>query len=251
MADNENNTLPNEQGTDNNSSNQSAIPKTWAQKNGRTAFRLKNIIRVMSIILASVIAMLLIVYGATVIATFEQSFPVTIAEGGRGGLSLSLAMKNSEPTSHLKMPVTAQIGDFSYKNIPSTIDSDEGGSKNGEDYIAFTFYLRNNINEESTISEKISILSSSKNAHSALRVRVYRDGVYETYAEIGANGLPEYGTVPFMDSDTVYIGRDVLASGQVKRYTVVIWIEGDDLECVNGIGGGSIRLGFEFSSVGK
>lgn len=216
-------------------------------KDGKSVFRLKFLIRLLSIIILSTILALLVIYGATIIANYTDSYPVKITgEGGKISLCESEGME--VPTSHLNMPVIRGMDNISGLVIPDSVDEMGGGSHNGDAYLAYTFYARNNIEGDLPIRERISIVSSSKHADEALRVRVYRDGVITTYAKETPDGTPEYGTTPFADDATVLSGESVLQRGQILRYTIVIWIEGDDPDCVNEICGGSVRLSMEFSA---
>lgn len=214
-------------------------------EDGKKAYRLKNLIRIFSIVIALIILMLLIIYGATVIANYQKSYPVRVG-GDSEAISLCESGEMNEPTTHLDMPVTTQLDPMSAANIPSDIDSRGGGSHNGEQYLAYTFYARNNVDADAEIRETISIVSSTKHADKALRVRVYRNGVSTTYAAASAVGTPEYGTVPFADKETVVDQTLAWEKGQIIQYTIVIWIEGDDPECVNEIGGGTVRVCIDF-----
>ena len=42
-----------------------------------------------------------------------------------------------------------------------------------------------------------------KDVDEAVRVRIYKDGKYVTYAKLGANGKAETNTIPFKDDETV------------------------------------------------
>ena len=136
--------------------------------------------------------------------------------------------------------------DMSSFDVPADVDSGEG-CHNGTDYIAYTFYLRNASGLDGRIEEKMEILAATKGAEEAVRVRVYRDGVAETYAKAAKSGEPEYGTLPFSAEDRVYDITSPISGGQVTRYTIVIWLEGDDPECVDDVRGGMVRIAVKFS----
>lgn len=216
------------------------------EDDGKTVFWLKSAIRVLAIVILSIMVALLIIFGATYIANRDHTFPVRIGED-TDGISLSKDYEMTEPTTHLNIPVIDDLDNISRWDIPTDVDSLGGGVHSGTNYIAYTFYLKNNLEESASIREKINILSVTKHADQAIRVQIYRDGVDSTYAAMSAAGTPEYGTEPFVDAKTVHTGTMTMAAGQIKRYTIVIWIEGDDPECVNEIGGGSVRLNIEFT----
>ena len=89
-----------------------------------------------------------------------------------------------------------------------------------------------------------------KDADSMIRVRLYEDSVLTTYAKASRTGDPEVNTVPFESEDTIvkkeYKDFEV---GQVRKYSIVIWIDRDDLDTSNEKIGGSIVLSMRFSVV--
>ena len=88
-----------------------------------------------------------------------------------------------------------------------------------------------------------------KNVDEAVRIRVYKNGNYITYAKIGINGQAEKDTIPFVRDDLVsFEHRKDFAPGDIDKYTIVIWIEGHDLQCTDNILGGEIKMHMEFNS---
>ena len=56
-------------------------------------------------------------------------------------------------------------------------------------------------------------------------------------------GQPEEGTIPFKDDKTVMLeATENFKSGDLDKYTVVIWVEGDDPDCTNDLIGGRIDM---------
>ena len=93
------------------------------------------------------------------------------------------------------------------------------------------------------------MVSASKGVEKAARVRVYRNGEPTTYAAATADGSPEPNTEPFASKDVVTtISHKNFRVGDVDKYTVVIWLDGDDPECVDKIIGGAVEFGFDFDS---
>ncbi len=93
------------------------------------------------------------------------------------------------------------------------------------------------------------MVSASKGVEKAARVRVYRNGEPTTYAAAAADGSPEPNTEPFASKDVVTtISHANFRVGDVDKYTVVIWLDGDDPECVDKIIGGAVEFGFDFDS---
>lgn len=133
-------------------------------------------------------------------------------------------------------------------DLPDNLDSVDG-SHNGKNYVAYTFYIRNAGKTDLGYSAKLKVVSASKGVDKAARVRVYRNGEPTTYAAAAADGSPEPNTEPFASKDVVTtICHANFRVGDVDKYTVVIWLDGDDPECVDKIIGGAVEFGFDFDS---
>ena len=133
-------------------------------------------------------------------------------------------------------------------DLPTNLD-DVDGSHNGKNYVAYTFYIRNAGKTDLGYSAKLKVVSASKGVEKAARVRVYRNGEPTTYAAAAADGNPEPNTEPFASKDVVTtISHNNFRVGDVDKYTVVIWLDGDDPECVDKIIGGAVEFGFDFDS---
>ncbi len=62
--------------------------------------------------------------------------------------------------------------------------------------------------------------------------------------------LKELRTIPFVDKDTVVEGvRQNISPYASDKYTVVIWLEGEDPECVDSIKGGEIEYKMIFETI--
>ncbi len=137
---------------------------------------------------------------------------------------------------------------ISYRWLPNDLD-DHDGSHNGDNYVAYTFYIENMGTMVSDYWSRILIDDVIKNVDEAVRVRVYKDGEEITYAKLGKNNRAEDGTVPFESSEV--IASDHVAGfspGDKIKYTIVIWLEGNDPECTDNILGGEIKVHMEFNS---
>lgn len=137
---------------------------------------------------------------------------------------------------------------ISYKWLPDNLD-DEEGSHNGDNYIAYTFYIENTGTDTSDYWTEIIIDDVVKNVDSAVRIRVYKNGVPTTYAKIGANGNPEKETIPFVSDTLVAVDHvENFKPQDIDKYTIVMWVEGTDPECTDNILGGEIKVHMEFNS---
>ena len=92
-------------------------------------------------------------------------------------------------------------------------------------------------------------IAGIKNVDDAIRIRVYFNGEPTTYAKLSARGVPEEGTVAFESKDNVMSSKhENFKPGDKHKYTIVMWLEGSDLECTNNIIGGEFKAHMEFNS---
>lgn len=128
--------------------------------------------------------------------------------------------------------------------IPKNLQDGPDGSNNGSNYIAYTFYAENQGKEVINYWRTIEITDVIKRADEAIRVKVIKDGVETKYAKrSSATGEAEDGTIAFSEEGVVMLEKEEnFKPGDVHKYTVVIWIEGEDRECVDDIIGGEVKM---------
>lgn len=150
--------------------------------------------------------------------------------------------------TELYAEVPEVFDNISYKWLPDDI-TDHDGSHNGDNYVAYTFYIENIGKDISDYWSEIVIDDVIKNLDEAVRVRVYKENDYVTYAKVGKNGQPEKETVPF-ESDKIVVSDHVesFKPGDKTKYTILLWLEGSDPECNDNILGGEIKIHMNFNS---
>ena len=128
--------------------------------------------------------------------------------------------------------------------LPDNLDSASDGPHNGDNYIAYTFYLANEGPEEIHYWVECYIDDVIKNVDEAVRVMIYLNGEKTIYAKKNLlTGLAEKGTDTFYSDDLAVLRqRKNFKPGDVDKYTVVIWLEGDDPDCVDALIGGEIKM---------
>ena len=132
--------------------------------------------------------------------------------------------------------------------LPNDLDEHDG-SHNGDNYIAYTFYVENTGTDTSDYWYMVLIDDVIRNVDDAIRIRIYRNGEPTTYAKIGADGNPEIGTTPFVNEELVtFYHREKFKPGDIDKYTIVVWVSGPDRECTDNILGGEIKMHMEFNS---
>ena len=166
----------------------------------------------------------------------------------RKGISIADNGDFDGATARLTASTVEDATNISIDDLPEDID-DLDGSHNGKNYMAYTYYVRNAGKEDLGYKASITLDSCAKGAEKAVRVAVWRNGERVVYAAPAADGNEENGCKNFKSDDVVctYTEKKFLV-GNVDRYTIVIWMEGDDPECVDSIIGGSVEFSMKIDA---
>ena len=161
----------------------------------------------------------------------------------RRGISIADNGDFDGATARLTAATVKDATNISIEDLPKNLDSAKDGNHNGKNYMAYTYYVRNAGKEDLSYIARITLDSCSKGAEKAVRIAVWRNGKRVIYAAPAKNGGTEQNCNNFKSDDVVceYEEKNFLV-GNVDKYTIVIWMEGDDPECVDSIIGGSVEL---------
>lgn len=127
------------------------------------------------------------------------------------------------------------------------------GPNNGDNYLAYTFYIEHVGTKDVDLKSTITLLSASKGAEEAVRVRVLFDGEGETYAkpqsESSKNpGDPEPLTTPFLGITTVMERTFTrYVPGKITKVTVILWYEGEDSNHNITLHSGGVKFEMKFT----
>ena len=223
------------------------------------------------------------------------------------GIVISTDAQGENSHVELGADMAREVTNITYNWLPATLDLEAEGQHNGRNYLAYTFYLRNqSLSDSNPTKEAVKVKSTMKavraarSADEAVRIMIYRNGVPTIYAKpniTDVNGnlpaasgaalvplekvyqkvvpegykaptaeeiakaaeapqnkeaLPtteeEVPVVEFVDDEVVFeLEEDELQPGDVVKYTIVVWIEGNDPECIDEIRGGFVKLTWMFS----
>ena len=219
----------------------------------RTAKEVKSY-RVRMKVLAILLAMLVLLTGVSYVAAalYERSGSFTVRvdkyEMQKYGLTLSDSADMLRPTSHLNAKIAEKITNIAGETIDANVDMIDG-EHNGRNYIAYPFYVQNAGETEVSYDYEINLSGVTNGLDEAIRVRLYVDGVPETYAKTKSDGSgAEPGTVEFYSAAVVTRGRvDAFKPEDKTKFTVVIWIEGNDPDCIDWLIGGKMKLDMNIS----
>lgn len=140
------------------------------------------------------------------------------------------------------------MDNITYEWIPKDVNSSStGGSHNGDNYLAYTFYIENEGEISVNYWYTIIIDDAIKRVDEAIRVIVYLNDEETIYAKKNSEtGLAEENTEAFYKDDVVVLKpRKDFKVGDVDKFTIVIYIEGEDPDCLNDIIGGEIKMHME------
>ena len=144
----------------------------------------------------------------------------------------------------LKAQKVEFMDNISVKWLPQDIDKTGEGAHNGDNYLAYTFYLENKGAETVNYWYEVKIDEVIKNVDEAVRIAIYRNGERTIYAKPNSRtGEAEDGTTKFYSASSVCVEpRRDFKSGDIDRFTIVIFIEGDDPECQDNLIGGEMKM---------
>jgi len=140
----------------------------------------------------------------------------------------------------LKASAVVSMDNISYSWLSPDLDNLGAGNHNGENYICYTFYALNTGNADLSYGSTLRIKNSTQNVETAVRIEIFKNGVPTIYThtyeeQIDGVLVEDYGIAvqEFYSEDIVVYEVVDLAMNDFNRYTVVIWLEGEDLDCVN------------------
>lgn len=149
---------------------------------------------------------------------------------------------------YLKTEVLDSFSDMSIDWLPENIHNEADGTHNGNNYIAYTFYAENQGHDTINYITEIKIQDIVKNIDEAVRVIVYKNDQKTVYAKLSKEtGQPEEGTIAFKDESTIMQETTTnFEVGDIDKYTVVIFVEGNDKECIDALIGGEFEMYMTF-----
>lgn len=201
--------------------------------------------RLLSIILGVCLIILLILFLVSMLVTQWGDLIISVdSPAVKRGIVLSEDPEFKTQGASLSAKQVEDVTNITYAWLPTDLDTSENGAHNGKDYVAYTFYCKNNGQETLDYTATLDITGVAKSADEAARIMVYKNGKPEIY------GKGQYKNREQAETDcTKFVDESVVMTtttedfevDQVDKYTIVIWIEGNDPECIDDIRAGHIR----------
>ncbi len=242
--------------------NQQKMEKYGVRTTAKKLRKTKTVFRFVIIIVLILFLLLSVSYACVHFANQAGRFTVSLDPNAmkQYGIILSEHKDGSESAVQISGTCVEDMNNITEEYLPKNIDGNYEGSHNGDadhdgrdDFIAYTFYLKHTGKEKEKYNVSIDVLSTELGADEALRVKVYRNGEAVTYGKRPVKGTEnnkyaKFGIDKFFTKpDKVMdLNVDNFKPGDTDKYTVVIWLEGWDPECVDDILGGEVKLSMTF-----
>lgn len=156
---------------------------------------------------------------------------------------LSSDSEFSAETVEIKVKGLEYMDNITEGWIPFDELTSKEGDNSDDNYIAYTFFVKNDGNENVDYKSKIVIESVIKNVDEAVRVALYTNGERKVYAKKAKDGNAEPNTISFLSNHLIMQqDRNNIKPGEIDRYTVIVWLEGKDPECIDDIIGGEMKM---------
>ena len=202
--------------------------------------------RVLKIILVIIVLFLINLYIVLRLMYIGENFTVTLdSEYGReSGLVVYEDPNDIKIRTYLKSEPINYFTDISVNWLPQNIDNEGNGSHNGQNYIAYTFYASNKGQDTINYWATIEIEDVIKNVDEAIRVMVIKNGERTIYAKKNkSTGNEENNTQPYYSDNVIMLEKNEnFQVDSEDKYTIVIWVEGDDPDCIDELIGGEIKM---------
>lgn len=156
---------------------------------------------------------------------------------------LSSDSEFSAETVEIKVKGLEYMDNITESWIPMDEVIKKEGDNSGDNYIAYTYFIKNDGEQKTDYKSKIVVESVIKNVDDVVRVAVFTNGEKKVYAKKAKNGKEEPNTIAFLSNHLIMEQeRNGLEPGQMDRYTILVWLEGKDPECIDDIIGGEMKM---------
>ena len=180
-------------------------------------------IRIVKIAILIMALFLIIIY--FILRVFLETGDFTISLDQEFAKSEGIIMYENSSNKIDRRILKAQKVEFmdniSVKWLPQDIDKTAEGAHNGDNYLAYTFYLENKGAETVNYWYEVKIDEVIKNVDEAVRIAIYRNGERTIYAKPNSRtGEAEDGTTKFYSASSVCVEpRRDFKPGDIDRFT--------------------------------
>lgn len=222
------------------------MSKQKINKSAKETVKKKNFRKALKIAIFLVLLFLINLYIILSFVYQEKSFTVYLEheDNIERNLIIHETKDDKRYRFYLKADILEELSTTSLSWLPENLHTEAEGSHNGNNYIAYTFYAENLGQEPINYKTEIILDDVIRNMDEALRVLVYKNDEKVVYAKTSSKtGEPEEGTKAFVNEEIIMSERtENFEVGDVDKYTVVIFVEGNDAECTDALIGGEVGV---------
>ena len=226
-----------------------------------------TVAKIIAAIVGGIALLFISIFFVSNVITKSSKLVIRAAQGG-GSLSLAESIEdfdNGEGRTTLYAKSLDKIRDIDGNfAVPEDVYKGDGGSHNTEDYFAYTFYLKNVGTSYLHSTMTMAITLNTKHIADAIRIEVYETKLFTTieettfikYAKRAADGSDEPisydidkgNCTSFIDNNYICKKGVEAPVGGILKYTIVMYLEGPDPECINDILGGTFGFNIDFTN---
>lgn len=206
-------------------------------------------IKILKITILLILLFLIILYFILRVIYELGDFTVSLDPqlADKSGLVMYEHLADKQEKKILKAEKLEYMDNICVQWLPDNI-SDGEGSHNGANYLAYSFYLENQGVEPINYWYKIVSDDVIKNVDKAIRIMVIRNDERIVYAKPNeitgeAEGGESEPTEKFYSSNELVLKqRASMQPGDIDKFTIVIFLEGDDPDCTDELIGGEMKM---------
>lgn len=220
--------------------------------------RLRNRILTLGIIISGMLSVtfaIITFYGQN-----AGNFVISVDSSARiRGIQISETPTFEQSLSRLMTDPIGEARDMTYTWLKiEEVERTNGNYKDiDHEYVAYTFYIQNSGSETLDVNYYIRITEAHYGIENAIRILVIEDGMQTMYMmpdEIAPGDDEPY--YPAQMPEAEYFLTDQMAMrktfenfkpGQIKKFSILVWLEGYDPQTTDDILGGMIRLTMNFT----
>lgn len=209
-------------------------------------YKQKLIVKIAKVTFLFLLVVFSIMYFLLYVLYSKSNFVVSLDPNASNRKNIFLSEDGSYENMAIELRAKSldTMDNISVNWIDEDVDNEGDGSHNGDNYMAYSFYVINYGSDTVNYWYQVDLSDIVKDVDEAIRVMIYRNGEKTIYGKKNQEtGKEESGTEGFY-SDSIAVMEQVQSfePGDKDRYTVVIWLEGDDPDCTDDILGGQVKL---------
>lgn len=217
--------------------------------------------KLIPIIMGCIALLTVIVYIVSLLYTRFGSFTIQVNKMQNLNYGIALSEhKDGKTTARLDCRASKDITNIDGSQLNDIPLGSIEGEANARNYMCYTFYCINTGKETVDVNYAINIINMTMEIENAVRIRLINwraDALIGSTDYAKPRGIlptgeadPEPDTVPFYEKKIVCTDQiDSFKPGEFVKFCIVLWLEGNDPECLDNIIGGVFKIGMNFEVV--